>query len=226
MKKLFKNILYVFCCVAIASTVSGCSLKKASTSTTPKTFVIWSFEDEDVWTPVLKDIKKELSGYEVTYVKKTLSATYENDALNSILSGQGPDIWAMPTDWIYRHKAKLAPMPDSVVTSTKINLDDNFVSAIKDSVYFDSKIYGLSPTVNTLSVYYNAKLFDAALDEFQTANAINSKDSDAVKASKKTGLARANELLSGVPPLWTDFVEASKLITKKNGDTIDRKSVV
>lgn len=222
LKNILKRSTYIVALVAVATMVSGCSLKSTPAVSTPKVFTIWSFEDEDVWKPTVANIGKDLKGYDVKYVKKTLSDIYEDEALNSILSGQGPDIWAMPNDWVYRHKDKLAPMPDSLVTSSKINLDEQYVPAIKQSVYFDNKIYGLSPAIDTLVVYYNQKLFDAALTEFSDANQIGKGDSDAVKATKKSSLQQTSKLLSGVPTLWSDFVETSKLITKKNGSNIER----
>ncbi len=211
----FKRISKVLCglmVIVLASTlISGCSSRK---TTTTKTFIIWGFDDEDVWKPIIKEAQKDaLKGYEVKYVKKVLNDSYENDSLNSILSGQGPDVWAMPNDWVYRHKDKLTPMPDDLIKSSKLNLDDQFVPAIKQSGYFDNKIYALSPTVDTLIIYYNEKLFQAALDDFN-----NSHKGDANLEARKT----ASRLLNQVPVTWTDFSEAAKLINFRNGNSFSR----
>lgn len=218
----FKKSFYIVFMIAIATMFSGCSTKKTTTETQAQVFTVWSFEDEDVWKPIVKEMQRELKGYEIRYIKKALSESYESDTLNSILSGQGPDIWAMPNDWIYRHKDKLAPMPAELIEQNQINIEEQFVPIIKQTAVFDNQIYALSPTVDTLMVYYNQKIFDAALDDFSEANKTSSRDSDEVRATKQAAQQRANNLLSQVPTNWTDFVEAVKLITKKDGNNISR----
>jgi len=220
----FKKSFYVLTMIAIATMVSGCS-NKTQTESSKKTFVIWSFEDEDVWKPIISSAEKELKGYEIKYFKKSLNDYYENNALNSILSGKGPDIWAMPNDWIYRHKDKLVPMPEEIIEKNKINLDEQFVPIIKETAVFDNQIYALAPAVDTLMVYYNQKLFNTAIDEFYEANRTQSSDNEEVRSAKKANIQRASNLLSQVPASWTDFVETVKLITKKDGSNIVRSGV-
>ena len=214
MKKYIKIFSGLLVLVLATVLVSGCSTR---TSSAPKTFTIWGFDDEDVWKPIIKEAQKDaLKGYEVKYVKKVLNDSYENDSLNSILSGQGPDVWAIPNDWVYRHKDKLTPMPDTLIKSSKLNLDDQFVPAIKQSGYFDNKVYALSPTVDTIMVYYNEKVFQATLDEY---NASHKGESNA--EARKT----ASKLLSQVPTTWSNFTEASKLLTTKSGNGFSRSGV-
>jgi len=214
INKLLKALSGVLVLVLAATLISGCSSRGTSA---PKTFVIWAFDDEDVWKPIIKEAQKDaLKGYEVNYVKKTLNDSYEDDALNSILSGQGPDIWAMPNDWVYRHKDKLTPMPDSLIKSSKLNLDDQFVPAIKQSGYFDNKLYTLSPTVDTLMVYYNEKLLQSSLDEFNASH-----KGDANIEARKT----ASKILNQIPTTWSDFTEASKIITARSGGGFSRSGV-
>lgn len=214
INKLIKALSGVLVLVLATTLISGCSSRGTSA---PKTFVIWAFDDEDVWKPIIKEAQKDaLKGYEVSYVKKTLNDSYEDDALNSILSGQGPDVWAIPNDWVYRHKDKLAPMPEDLIKSTKLNLDEQFVPAIKQSCYFDNKLYALSPTVDTLMVYYNEKLIQSALDEFNAGH----KGEANAEARK-----RASKLLGQIPTTWSDFSEASKLISARSGNGFSRSGV-
>lgn len=214
-KTISKYICGTLAVIMVSTLISGCSLR--STPSAPKTFVIWGFDDEDVWKPIIKEAEKDsLKGFDVKYAKKTLDDSYENNSLNSILSGQGPDVWAIPNDWVYRHKDKLAPMPDGVVKSSKINLDEQFVPAIKQSGYFDGKIYSLSPTVDTLMIYYNEKLMENTLEEYNNANEGESNDENR---------KRASELLSQVPSTWSNLVESSKLITQRSGDSIVRSGI-
>lgn len=214
-KTISKYICGILAVIMISTLVSGCSLK-SNTSTAPQTFVIWGFDDEDVWKPYIGEVQTQfLKGYDIKYVKKTLNDSYENDSLNSIMSGQGPDLWVIPSDWVYRHKDKLAPLPDALAKELKINIDQQYVPAVKTSVSFDGKIYGLTPTLETLLIYYNPKLFQAAADDYIIGhpNASEEEKSAALK-------------LLGSPPItWTDFVECVKLLNKKNGNDIIRSGV-
>jgi len=213
MKKVFKYFALILVLISISVLVSGCSSKTVITPE-EKTLVIWAFDDEDVWKPIIKDLKKELSNYEVKYVKKELNSSYENDALNSILSGDGPDVWAIPNDWVYRHKDKLSAMPEKMAST--INMDERFVPIVKQDVYFDGNIYALTPAVNTLEIYYNNDILEDAYDEFKTSH---------TGTSNRDAVNRAKELLDQVPLTWGDFVETSKLMTQKSGDTILRSGV-
>lgn len=210
MRKKIKYFGLILALMSVSILVSGCSSRN-TTEEEAKVFTIWAFDDEDVWKPIIRDIKKELGDYEIKYIKKELNSTYENDALNSILSGEGPDVWAIPNDWVYRHKNKLEPMPETM--TAEINLDTQFVPIVKENVYFDDKIYALTPTVDTLSVYFNNKVFEKAYEEFQYSHD---------KISDRDAVSKAGELLDYVPTTWSDFIETSKLITLKNGDTITR----
>jgi len=214
MKKFFKISGYILVAVVFSVALSGCTKKSTSTNPNATKVIVWSFEDEDVWKPIQKEFESENKGLEFVYQKEAFDSGYENRVLNSVLSGAGPDVWAMPNDWVYRHKDKLSPMPEKLAVKT--DLDNGFVPVIKQSVLFDGKIYALSPSAEPLMIYYNSKLFDAALDEFNDLH----KGSDNSDARK-----RASALLGDVPTNWTDFVEAVKLIDKKDGNTITRSGV-
>lgn len=210
MKNYLKIVSYCLLAVFFAVTLTGCGTK-APTDPDALKVKVWSFEDEDAWKPVTKSFASKNKGYTLVYEKQTLDTSYENKILNSILSGQGPDIWAMPNDWVYRHKEKLAPMPDTLAKT--YNLDKQFVPAIKQSVYFDNKIYAMSPSAEPLMVYYNSKIFNS------TANDINANSKD------KEFNKKANNLLNTFPKTWSDFTELTKILTKKNGATVSLSGV-
>ena len=216
MKKLLKISGYILIAAVFSIALSGCTKKKTTANPNASKMVVWSFEDEDVWKSVGQEFEDGNKGLEFVYQKQTFDSGYENRVLNSILSGAGPDVWAMPNDWVYRHKDKLYPMPDKIKTATKTDLDNGFVPVIKQSVSFDGKIYALSPSAEPLIIYYNSKLFNAALNEYDDAHTGTANNDAREQAAK---------LLDQVPTNWTDFVEAVKLINKKDGNTITRSGV-
>ncbi len=216
ISKYLKPIALSLMLVLIATTVSGCSLFGGSDETEAKVITIWGFDDEDVWKPIIKDAEKAVKGYEFVYVKKTLDKDYENSALNSILSSEGPDVWAIPSDWVYRHKDKLAPLSEKLIKDSEINLENDYVPAVEKIGVIDNQIYALTPTINTLMLYYNPKIFDAALDEYNSAH----KGSDNSELRKV-----ASSTLNNAPITWNEVVEATKLITLKNGNIITRSAI-
>lgn len=190
--------------------LSGCSIlpqKKTKTDPEASKVVVWSFEEEDIWKPIKQAFEQQNKGYTMVYQKQVFDAEYENRALNSILSSQKPDIWAMPNDWVYRHKEKLYPAPAKLATA--LDLDNQFVPAIKQSVYFNNNIYALSPSAEPLMIYYNNDLFSRALDEVS--------QSDKSDEDKR----KAYNLLVEPPKTWSDFTEAVRLLTKKKGEKIE-----
>ena len=210
MKKVFRILGLCLLAVGFSLVLSGCGTKTATTS---KTVVVWSFEDEDAWQPIIKAFASKNKGYTLTYVKQLPDENYENKVLNSILTDQTPDVWAMPNDWVYRHKDKLSPAP-STITKT-LNLDKQYVPSIKESVFFDNSVYALAPSSEPLMIYYNPKLFETALTEFNATEA--AKDANVKK--------RTNTLLAEPPALWSDFTETAKLLTKKDKTNITQAGV-
>lgn len=208
--KAFKSVSYALLAVFFAVTLTGCG-RETTTDPNANKIVVWSFETADAWKSVKKSFEKKSGGYEMIYVQETLDSDYENRVLNSILAGEGPDVWAMPNDWVYRHKEKLAPMPDKMATT--LDIENKYVTALKESVVFDGNIYAMSPYAEPLMVYYNPKVFSTRLDELLLDN----RDKEAVK--------RINTLLAEPPKTWTDFTEAARLLTKKDGPIITQAGV-
>jgi len=210
VKKALRVVAYAVLAVSFSILFSGCG-KQAAVDPSASKIVVWSFESPDVWVPIQKSFEKANKGYTLVYQQQTFDATYENRALNSILAGQGPDVWAMPNDWVYRHKEKLAPMPD---TLNKTIVIDKFVPAVKDSVVIDGKVMAVAPAVEPLVLFYNPALITSA----QTAVSAN-------KALSKEQKTQYNGFLTKFSQTWTDFTEAAKLLTVKNGSVVTQAGV-
>jgi len=204
MKKISKIVGYCVIALLFAVALSSCK-KKAQADPVETTIRVWSFEDEDVWKPIIKSYSQKNKGYSIVYTKQALDDQYENKVLNSILSGQGPDVWAMPNDWVYRHKDKLFPISTAKAITT-IGLD-KYTPAIKESVFIDNKIYALSPYTEPMIVYYNDEIFKQAVKDFNAGN--TGKDNASARQE-------ADKLLDKPPLTWTDFASAAQMLTKKD----------
>lgn len=198
MKRFFKISSYVLIAIMFSIALSGCT-KTTKEDPKAKQIIVWSFEDEDVWKPIVKTFATKYKGYSLIYQKQTFDSEYETRVLNSILSDQGPDVWNMPSDWVYRHKDKL-------VSNSKKNSEiDKYVQSLGQSVVFGDNVYALSPYEEPLMIYYNPKIFDTTLSDF------NSENTGSENLESRTETKR---LLKDVPQTWTDFVETVKLLTK------------
>ncbi len=192
-------------------TGAGCS--KAPTAAA-KVVTVWGFDDPDVFKPIIKDYNNQFKDVQVNYVQKAFDNNYELDSLNAIAAGQGPDVWTIPNDWLTRHADKLVPFTESKPGKdalSKIQAKDFFYPSALTAGTIAGKIYGLTPTVDTLRIFYNGPQFDQALIDFDNANK-NNKD-----------YRKQIDTLAGKGPLfWDDIVALDKAFTVKNGSTISR----
>ncbi|MEI7792776.1 MAG: hypothetical protein WCI57_04805 [Candidatus Berkelbacteria bacterium] len=203
MKRIAKISSYILIALFFAISLSGCT-KKATVATSNK-LIVWSFEDEDVWKKISTNFTGVYKDMTIEYKKETLDSGYENRVLNAILSGNGPDVWAMPNDWVYRHQDKLAPMTDTV--SALVNLDDLFIPAVKESVVVNNQTLGLPAGGEPLIIYYNPKIFEQAAEAYATNN-----PGDENKEKRD----QASLLLSNFPRTWAEFSETTKILTIKD----------
>lgn len=209
-KKILKIIGTVLLALVLTITLTGCRDQQAAK---PSSLIIWGFVDEDVFKPIIKDFKSSNSSaknMDIKYVKKDLNSNYENDALNSILSGQGPDVWAIPNDWVYRHKEKLAAMPANMLTDKKIIAKDYFADVVIADNIFNNQIYGLTPTIDILQAYYNPLLFENAQSYINKTFGENNQ-------SEQSSLV---QILSKFPITWEEFNKIIPYLTVKNGALI------
>ena len=120
--------------------------------------------------------------------------------LEALAEDRGPDIISVRNRWMSFYKPKLDPMPASVPDTTKrvvkstlgtetivntvtqnmpnlVQLDREYVQAVKNDVVMDEKIYGLPLSLENMAIYYNKDLLDRAgiaeppktWDDFQIA---------------------------------------------------------
>src|SRR5579885_3208840 len=76
---------------------------KKSPATTPVgsgNLVWWmTFEDQQNLQDLITDYQNAHKGVNITFVKKD-ATTYEQDLVNALAAGTGPDIFAIHNDWL------------------------------------------------------------------------------------------------------------------------------
>jgi ABC-type glycerol-3-phosphate transport system substrate-binding protein len=216
VKKIKSSLLIILALfLTLFGTGAGCSSNKQSS--TSNTLLVWGFDEPDTFKPIIRDFEKKFSGVKVNYVQKTLDNEYELNSLNAIAAGQGPDVWSIPNTWLLRHADKLVSYAQSKNTKddlAKIDPTKYFVPAMVNGVTINGKIYGLSPYIDTLRIYYNPTLLAAAKEEFDKANKTN------LEYKRKI-----DSIIDKGPLFWDDIVELDKALTIKNGNTITRSTI-
>lgn len=133
------------------------------------TLVFWNlWDDSDTW-------KELISAYEATvaadktkalvkiqYYKRSYDGyeRYEQELNDAVASGQAPDIFAVNNTWIGRYKNKISPL-DGGARLVK-DFQRNFVDAVSEDFLIDDKIYGIPSSVDSMALYYNQDIFNAA----------------------------------------------------------------
>jgi len=104
--------------------------------------------------------EKNKNYFKINYSEKKAS-DYENELLNALASGQGPDIWVLTQDAILKNKNKIYPI--SLDSYKERDFRDNFLDSAE--LFLDSRnknIIGLPLAVDPIVLYWNRGLFSSA----------------------------------------------------------------
>ena len=109
---------------------------------------------------VISVINKENKAYRITYTEYPESS-YENEVVNALASGEGPDFWIISQDIILKNKDKISPIP--FVYYPERNFRDNFIDI--SNLFVDQKNGTLTAfpfLIDPIVMYWNKDLFSSA----------------------------------------------------------------
>lgn len=136
--------------------ISPCQETKPAAAT----IEFWSvFDDSDVYKPLIEAFQKQYSYITVVYKKKDI-ATYEQELLDALASGKGPDIFSIHNTWLPKHENKLYPAPEALVTVKKYK--ETFADVAAKDFIDNDKIYAFPFSIDTLALFYNKELLSSA----------------------------------------------------------------
>lgn len=147
--------------VLVTTSLSGCIFKKAAPEQYKVNLEVWGiFDDSDAYNEVFGEYRK-INPYigEINYRKLPLE-TYKDDLLNALAAGNGPDIFMIRNAWRGSFEDKIAPAPDYLLTEKQYR--DTFVDVVAEDFVSGGKIYGAPLSADSLALYYNKDLFNAA----------------------------------------------------------------
>jgi len=126
----------------------------------PATLEFWSvFDDSDVFDPLIKQYQAISPNITINYSKKNI-VSYEQDLVNALATGRGPDIFSIHNTWLPKHKNKLAPAAETMITAKRFG--ELFVDVASQDFIDTEKVYALPLSVDTLALFYNKDLFNSA----------------------------------------------------------------
>ncbi len=154
-------ILIVFVALAIFGVLvfSGAiPIGKSDTPGAAGTVVLWGTEDSRVMSPLIEDFNNNNQTVVVKYVEKS-DSTFDQDLLEALADGAGPDMVLLPDDLAFHYANKIATIP---YTSYPLaSFQSNFASA--SEVFLNSNgVMAFPLSIDPLVMYYNRSILDAA----------------------------------------------------------------
>jgi multiple sugar transport system substrate-binding protein len=96
----------------------------------------------------------------IKYKKFTIE-NYKEDLLDALASGGGPDIFMINNSWMPSFENKVSPAPDYLINEQLFL--NNFVDVVADDfIGKEGEIYSAPLSVDSLALYYNKDLLNAA----------------------------------------------------------------
>jgi len=120
---------------------------------------IWGAEDQIRLYQYLGGLyQKYHPNVRINYIVKN-SNTYENDLINALAAGKGPDLFIIKNNLIPRYADKVYPL----VFDENYNLNqirETYPEVIETDLVNNNQLYGLPLYLDTLALYYNRSIFD------------------------------------------------------------------
>jgi len=124
------------------------------------TITYWSlWEDQKVIQPIISDFQKQNPNITVNFVKQD-SKKYRERLDTRIRNGTGPDIFRFHNTWYPMLSSFLAPLPSDVITAK--DFKSSFYAVTQKDLVKNGAIYGIPLEIDTLALYINTDIFQAA----------------------------------------------------------------
>ena len=151
--------------VLMVPLLSGCG---SSGSAYSVSLEVWGpFDDSTAFSDIITQYEKVNPFIKEIKYKKFSPDTYKSELLDALAAGNGPDIFLINNSWLPSFENKLAPapiasqaLPTALVSEQDIK--DNFPDTVDNDFVDAGKVYAVPLTVDSLQLYYNKDIFNAA----------------------------------------------------------------
>jgi multiple sugar transport system substrate-binding protein len=163
------SVIFSFALIISMMVLSGCGCATNPTSNYEVRLEVWGlFDDSDVMAKAIAEYQKRNPRVKEIVYKKLTVDTYENDLMDALATGNGPDIFLIHNTWLSKHQDKLAPAPiDNLSTNqapviAPVQVADQFADVVFSDFVSDGKVFALPLSVDSLALYYNKDLLNQA----------------------------------------------------------------
>lgn len=133
-------------------------LKTQETPPPQMDILIWGVSDEsDAFNYNLLAYTKLYPNIKATY-QKIDEANYEQELVNALAAGRGPDIFMVNNSWLPKHSDKVSVMPQEKVSINQFR--SLFPEVVEKDFVWGGSIYALPLYIDTLALFYNQDIFD------------------------------------------------------------------
>jgi multiple sugar transport system substrate-binding protein len=127
---------------------------------------------------------KKMRPYVTVEIRQLRSSEFDDSFLNALADDKAPDIISVHSREIRRYQERLAPLPSAVKVSTitikgkynpetivntftqamptQAQIKRDWLSVVPGDVIIDNNVWGLPLAIDTLALYYNKDILDAA----------------------------------------------------------------
>ncbi|MEW5805465.1 MAG: extracellular solute-binding protein [Patescibacteria group bacterium] len=125
--------------------------------------IIWgTFENPELFSDLIKPFTQQTKA-EITYVPKD-PKTYEQELINALAAGAGPDIFFFENTWLLKHYNKIQPAPKSLFTVSAV--EQSYPQVVVRDFTSADNVYAIPLFLDSLALFYNQDLLDQAAIPF------------------------------------------------------------
>ncbi|RMD51959.1 extracellular solute-binding protein [Candidatus Parcubacteria bacterium] len=189
MRKISLVLLFTLLITTGAGCLGG---NKSKTMAEKPTIEIWRvFDDDDTFQQIIDDYRAIHPNVSIKY-RRLRYDEYQDELIRAMAEGRGPDIFSVHNTWLPAYQDLIEPIPESTTVSyyetqgtlrketvvvekteksiTIPKLKSTFVDQVAEDVVLsketksgtESKIYGLPLAMDSLALFYNKDLLNAA----------------------------------------------------------------
>ncbi|MEK7478916.1 MAG: extracellular solute-binding protein [Patescibacteria group bacterium] len=120
--------------------------------------VIWGVGDEgDAFNNSLLAYTKLYPNIKAVY-KKIDEANYEQELVNALAAGTGPDVFMVSNSWLPKHSDKVLTMPQDKLSLNQLR--SLFPEVVEKDFVWNGSIFALPLYIDSLALFYNQDIFD------------------------------------------------------------------
>ncbi len=226
MSKFQISVIGIFILCIILGVALFANYKSSNQDDGIPVITIWGTFPASTFATYVQQINStRQTQFSVNYVQKSLS-NFDNDFIQTLARGQGPDVILVPQDFVSKHTDKLVPIPYTILTER--DFKNSYISEAE--LYLTSRGALAVPfTIDPLVMYWNRDIFNNVgiatppiyWDEFASViKKINQKDTNsnirrsAIALGEFNNIDHAREILSAL------FLQAGNPITAQ-GEVIE-----